>query len=84
MYILYDTGVFHALNEAVIDRGPSPYLSALDVACDSQYLTTVQGDGVIVSTIFMLYILYTLYCKAMLYEYILCVHMIMTLLPVYT
>ena len=56
MYILYDTGVFHALNEAVIDRGPSPYLSALDVACDSQYLTTVQGDGVIVSTILMLYI----------------------------
>lgn len=43
-------GVYHVLNEAVIDRGPSPYLSVLDLSCDSQYLTTLQGDGVIFST----------------------------------
>jgi NAD kinase len=35
-------GPFHCLNEAVIDRGPSPYLSAIDLDCDDQYLTTVQ------------------------------------------
>jgi NAD+ kinase len=38
------------LNEAVIDRGPSPYLSVLDVACDAQYITTLQGDGIIFAT----------------------------------
>jgi NAD+ kinase len=43
-------GVYHVLNEAVIDRGPSPFLSVLDLSCDSQYLTTLQGDGVILAT----------------------------------
>lgn len=38
------------LNEAVIDRGPSPYLSVIDVNCDSNRLTTLQGDGIIVAT----------------------------------
>ena len=38
------------LNEVVIDRGPSPFLSNVDILCDSQYLTTVQGDGVIIAT----------------------------------
>eukprot|EP01035_Chromulina_nebulosa_P020789 gene20789-26949_t len=35
---------------AVIDRGPSPFLTTLDLACDSEYLTTVQGDGIIIAT----------------------------------
>lgn len=43
-------GTYHVLNEAVIDRGPASFLSVIDVACDSQYLTTVQGDGIIVAT----------------------------------
>jgi NAD+ kinase len=43
-------GVYHVLNEAVIDRGPSPFLSVLDLNCDDQYLTTLQGDGVIFGT----------------------------------
>ena len=38
------------LNEAVIDRGPSPFLSNVEIFCDSQYLTTVQGDGIIIAT----------------------------------
>lgn len=38
------------LNEVVIDRGPSPFLSNVDICCDAQYLTTVQGDGVIIAT----------------------------------
>ena len=41
---------YSVLNEAVIDRGPSSFLSVLDLTCDSQYLTTVQGDGIIIST----------------------------------
>jgi hypothetical protein len=41
---------FTVLNEAVIDRGPSPYLSVLDLACDAQYITTLQGDGIIFAT----------------------------------
>ncbi|XP_068394804.1 NAD kinase isoform X3 [Eschrichtius robustus] len=42
------------LNEVVIDRGPSSYLSNVDVYLDGHLITTVQGDacpaGVIVST----------------------------------
>jgi NAD+ kinase len=41
---------YRVLNEAVVDRGPSPYLSTIDLKCDQQYLTTVQGDGIIIST----------------------------------
>eukprot|EP01041_Mallomonas_annulata_P002303 gene2303-4477_t len=41
---------FHVLNEAVIDRGPSPYLCNLDLYCDDQFLTTVQADGLIIAT----------------------------------
>jgi NAD kinase len=43
-------GSFHILNEIVIDRGPSPFLAIIDLECDQQYLTTVQGDGIIVAT----------------------------------
>jgi len=43
-------GSFNALNEVLIDRGPSPFLSNVEVYCGSQYLTTVQGDGIIIST----------------------------------
>lgn len=38
------------LNEVVIDRGLSSYLSVLDLYSDSHYLTTLQGDGVIFAT----------------------------------
>lgn len=38
------------MNEIVIDRGPSPFLAIIDLECDQQYLTTVQGDGIIVAT----------------------------------
>ncbi len=41
---------FNVLNEALIDRGASPFLSNLELLCDGQYLTTVQGDGIIIST----------------------------------
>ncbi|XP_076320273.1 NAD kinase-like isoform X2 [Tachypleus tridentatus] len=38
------------LNEVVVDRGPSPYLSNIDLFLDEKHITTVQGDGLIVST----------------------------------
>lgn len=33
------------LNEVVIDRGPSPYLSNIDLFLDGKHITSVQGDG---------------------------------------
>ncbi|XP_024086449.1 NAD kinase-like isoform X6 [Cimex lectularius] len=38
------------LNEVVVDRGPSPYLSNIDLYLDGKLITSVQGDGLIVST----------------------------------
>lgn len=41
------------LNEVVIDRGPSPYLSNIDLFLDGKHITSVQGDGkFIIQTIF--------------------------------
>ncbi|XP_038076804.1 NAD kinase-like isoform X2 [Patiria miniata] len=41
---------FQVLNDVVIDRGPSPYLSNIDLYLDRRKVTTVQGDGLIIST----------------------------------
>ncbi|XP_055383306.1 NAD kinase-like isoform X3 [Condylostylus longicornis] len=38
------------LNEVVVDRGPSPFLSNIDLFLDGKYITSVQGDGLIIST----------------------------------
>ena len=38
------------LNELVIDRGPSPYVSNLELYGDNELLTIVQADGCIFST----------------------------------
>lgn len=45
-----DKNCILVLNEVVIDRGPSPYLSNIDLFLDGKYITSVQGDGLIVST----------------------------------
>jgi NAD kinase len=39
-----------SLNEIVISRGPSPFLSNLDLYINDYLVTTVQGDGLIIST----------------------------------
>ena len=44
------TSTFAVLNELVVDRGPSPYISNLEVLLDGVPVTRVQGDGVIVAT----------------------------------
>lgn len=41
---------FEVLNEVVIDRGPSPYVSNLELYADNELLTVVQADGCIFST----------------------------------
>lgn len=41
---------FHVLNEVVIDRGPSPYSIQLEVYLDDNFLTSIVGDGIIIST----------------------------------
>jgi NAD+ kinase len=41
---------FEVLNELVIDRGPSPYVSNLELYGDNALLTVVQADGCIFST----------------------------------
>lgn len=53
-HIIPETGKvtlqLQVLNEVVVDRGPSPYLSNVDLYLDGRLITSVQGDGVIVST----------------------------------
>ncbi|KAF2102409.1 NAD kinase associated with ferric reductase [Rhizodiscina lignyota] len=41
---------FEVLNELVIDRGPSPYVSNLELYGDGNLLTIIQADGCIFST----------------------------------
>jgi len=38
------------LNELVIDRGPSPYISSMDLYANDSLLTRVSADGLILST----------------------------------
>lgn len=38
------------LNEVVVDRGYSPYLSNLECYCDNVPLTNIQADGIIISS----------------------------------
>ncbi|KAM5475556.1 NAD(+) kinase [Microsporum audouinii] len=45
-----EIGRFEVVNELVIDRGPSPYVSNLEVYGDDELLTVVQADGCIFST----------------------------------
>lgn len=39
-----------ALNEVVVNRGPSPFLTMLECFVDDNFVTTVQADGVIIAT----------------------------------
>lgn len=41
---------FHIINEVVIDRGPSPYAIQIELMFDGNYMTTLIGDGIIIST----------------------------------
>ncbi|RUS19691.1 hypothetical protein BC937DRAFT_87086 [Endogone sp. FLAS-F59071] len=41
---------FEVLNDVVVDRGPSPYMSMLELFADDQHLTTVQADGLTIAS----------------------------------
>jgi len=41
---------FEVLNDLVVDRGAGPYMSLLELFGDEHHLTTVQADGLVVST----------------------------------
>jgi len=43
--IIFITIVVQVMNEVVVDRGPSPYLTNLEVFCNGRIMTSVQGDG---------------------------------------
>jgi len=45
-----ESSQFEVLNELVIDRGPSPYVSNLELFDTDELLTVIQADGVIFST----------------------------------
>ena len=47
---LVEDSSFEVLNELVIDRGPSPYVSNLELYGDTHLLTIIQADGCIIST----------------------------------
>ncbi|KAH7138769.1 ATP-NAD kinase-like domain-containing protein [Dendryphion nanum] len=43
-------GIYNILNEVVIDRGPNPTMSSIELFGDDEHFTTVQADGICVST----------------------------------
>ncbi|KAA6408487.1 MAG: ATP-NAD kinase [Lasallia pustulata] len=43
-------GSFEILNDIVVDRGPNPTMSAIELFGDDEHFTTVQADGVCVAT----------------------------------
>ena len=40
----------HVLNEVTVDRGPSPYISMLELYGDDSLMTVAQADGLIIAT----------------------------------
>ena len=44
------TETFHILNDLVIDRGPSAFMSMLELFVDEKHLTSVQADGLVIAT----------------------------------
>jgi NAD+ kinase len=41
---------FEVLNELVVDRGPSPFMSLIELYVNGEMLTTIQADGLTVAT----------------------------------
>jgi NAD+ kinase len=44
------TDCFQILNDLVIDRGPSAYMSLLELYVEDKHLTSVQADGLVIAT----------------------------------
>ena len=43
-------GSHNIMNDIVLDRGPNPTMSGIEVFGDDEHFTTVQGDGICVAT----------------------------------
>ncbi|KAK5658517.1 hypothetical protein OQA88_1909 [Cercophora sp. LCS_1] len=43
-------GTFEVLNEVVVERGPNPTMSEIEIFGDDEHFTTVMADGICVST----------------------------------
>ncbi|KAF1834664.1 ATP-NAD kinase [Decorospora gaudefroyi] len=43
-------GTYNILNEVVVDRGPNPTMSTIELFGDDEHFTTIQADGICVST----------------------------------
>ncbi|KAK3350916.1 ATP-NAD kinase-like domain-containing protein [Neurospora tetraspora] len=43
-------GTYDVLNEVVVDRGPNPTMSSIDIFGDDEHFTSVHADGICVST----------------------------------
>lgn len=43
-------GTHNIMNDIVLDRGPNPTMSGIEMFGDDEHFTTVQGDGVCVAT----------------------------------
>ncbi|KAI9095833.1 ATP-NAD kinase-like domain-containing protein [Phlyctochytrium arcticum] len=44
------TETFQIVNDLVVDRGPSAYMSQLELFVDDRHLTTIQADGLVLAT----------------------------------
>ncbi|KAJ3265234.1 hypothetical protein HDU76_012078, partial [Blyttiomyces sp. JEL0837] len=44
------TETFQILNDLVVDRGPSAFMSQLELFVDDKHLTTAQADGLVIAT----------------------------------
>lgn len=42
--------VHQVLNEVTVDRGPSPFITNLEIYSNEFFMTTAQGDGLIIAT----------------------------------
>ncbi|CDH58279.1 atp-nad kinase [Lichtheimia corymbifera JMRC:FSU:9682] len=49
-YTAAPCATYDVLNEIVVDRGPSAYMSVLELFGDERHLTTVQADGIVIAT----------------------------------
>jgi len=43
-------GTYNILNEVVVDRGPNPTMSSIELFGDDEHFTTVQADGICIAT----------------------------------
>ncbi|KAL1626170.1 hypothetical protein SLS54_003004 [Diplodia seriata] len=43
-------GTYNILNEVVLDRGPNPTMSSIEIFGDDEHYTSVQADGICIAT----------------------------------